>query len=176
MRHLRSGASSDRDGRRARRRLTGTFLAIVGAGAMLVACSDDGGGDDLAAFCATSADTGALAQRFATLDPRDVPTALATFTDALDAERRLADLAPEAIAADVEVLVEFLEDLVAGLDATDPEAPTPAIYEDLAPRSEAVTAASGRIEGFVEANCPSSATPTSGATEPETETSTVDGG
>lgn len=130
------------------------MVAVGGA-----ACSDDG--SDQAAFCARSLDTSNFADTFADdFDATDVPAALAAFQTARDELQALRDLAPEAVRADIDVLLDYLDQLIAGLEAADPESDKrPAVYDELRGRADEVEAASGRIEQYVAANC-TGATPT----------------
>ena len=130
-------------------------LALVLGGALGTGCGGDDDGD-LATFCAR-AEAAGVEDRFTGLDPTDVDAALPAFRAALDAERELADVAPPAARRDVEVLVDYLDDLVAGLeDAADQGAGgdvRPDVYDDLAPRADQVEAAGDRLELFVAASC-----------------------
>ena len=133
-------------------RLLGVGLCAVLA---VTACNgDDSAEGDPEAFCAAAADAEEYETLFDGLDPNDVDQSTATFEAALEIERRLRDDAPGAIRADVDILVRFIEDLLAGLEAEDPTSPErPAIYEEMRPRFDQVGAASARIERYVATNC-----------------------
>ena len=121
----------------------------------LAACNGDETADgDPEAFCDAAADAQEYEKLFDGMDPNDVEEATATFEEALAAERQLRDDAPGAIRADVDILVRFFEDLLAGLETEDPNSPErPSVYEELRPRFDQVEAASTRIERYVDANC-----------------------
>ena len=134
-----------------RTRLLGGTVLVV-AVTLTTAC---GGGDgDLEAFCTAAKQTDAHGTLFADLEPTDVDAALATFREALAAEERLQDDAPDAVRSDIDVLVRFLDDVVEGLEAVDPQDDgRPAVYDELRPRFDQVEAASARVATYVEANC-----------------------
>ena len=133
-----------------RARLGGTLLVV--AVALTAACGDSDG--DLEAFCTAANQTDAHQTLFAELEPADVDAALATFREALSAEERLQDDAPDAVRSDIDVLVRFLEDVVDGLESVDPQSEErPAVYDELRPRFDQVEAASARVATYVEANC-----------------------
>ena len=127
----------------------------------LSACRGENDGDP-AAFCAAAADQSAFDAVFAELDPTDVPKATEAFDAALAEERRLRDDAPAAVRSDIDVLIQFLEDLVDGL-ATEATTTTgagiggaearPPIYDELRPRFDQVEAATDRIALYVSTNC-----------------------
>lgn len=122
--------------------------------AMLGACSSDEGSGDPEAFCAEATEAAQLEELFADLDPTDVDAALATFTEARETEAELRSLAPEAVRSDVDILVDFLDDLIEGLETevvSDGERPS--VYDDLQPRFDQIEAASATLERYVETNC-----------------------
>ena len=123
--------------------------------ATLAACNDEPSAEgDPEAFCAAADDTEEHQAIFQGFDPNDVTEASATVEVALQTERDLRADAPEAIRADIDVLVRFLEDLLEGLEAEDPTSPDrPSIYDELRSRSDQVEAATSRIENYVAANC-----------------------
>ena len=79
---------------------------------------------------------------------------LAAFCAALDTEEALRADAPDAVRADIDVLVRFFEDLVDGLEQVEPGSDErPAIYDEIRTRFDQVEAASTRIRTYVETNC-----------------------
>lgn len=123
-------------------------VALVVAGC---STSDDG---DLEAFCAAASDTERFQTVFDDLDPTDVDAAIAAFEEARATENELRSSAPEAVRADVDVLIRFFDDLIDGLEAADPDSTgRPAVYDELRPRFDQVEAASDRIELYVSTNC-----------------------
>lgn len=124
-------------------------LAVVNGGA---ACSDDQG--DTEAFCAAASDRAAFESMFDEFDPSDVGSAITTLRQAQDAQAAITDAAPEAVQADVDILVRFLDDLAAGLESSQLSAGNrPAVFDELRPRFDQVEAASDRIELYVSTNC-----------------------
>ena len=122
------------------------------AAVTLGACSDDGG--DQEAFCASATDQARFESTFEGLDPADVDAALTMFGEAREAEEELRDTAPEAVRADLDVLISYLDDLIEGLQSTGAsEEGRPAIYDELQSRSDQVEAASTRLQLYVETNC-----------------------
>lgn len=118
----------------------------------LVACRDGGGDQD--AFCAAATDTASFEAIFEGFEPDDVPAAREAFRQARDAEIELRRDAPEEIRSDIDLLVQFLDDLVEGLEDVDPQATgRPAVYDEMRTRFDQVEAASKRIEDYVAANC-----------------------
>ncbi|MCO8128939.1 hypothetical protein NHL50_17145 [Acidimicrobiia bacterium EGI L10123] len=136
------------------RRLPATLLvaalAVVGG-----ACNDDDGGGNLAAFCEAAADTQRFEAVFDDLDPNNVEAARETFRTARDAQEGLRDLAPEAARADVDVVIAFVDDLIAGLQPGRDvdEHGRPSVYQALRPRFDEVEAAGDRLRVYVESNC-----------------------
>lgn len=130
-----------------------TAAAAVVLAATLTACSDDGA--DPEAFCARSLDTSHFAGIFDDeFDPENVTEALAAFGEARDEEQALRDLAPEAVRSDIDVLIDYLDQLIEGLEAVDPDsAERPAVYDELRGRQDEINAASARIDQYVSANC-----------------------
>jgi hypothetical protein len=125
---------------------------VVTAGA--AACSGGGGSGEPEAFCELADDRQRFDDVFADLDPADVDEALEAFHRAREVEDELQAAAPEAVQADVGVMIRFLDDLIAGLQS--PEATAggrPRVYEQLRPRFDQVEAASERIELYVSTNC-----------------------
>lgn len=133
-------------------------VTVVAGTLALGACGDDGGGQE--SFCARSAEVSEFADTFgAGFDPLDVDAALEAFTEARDEEQALRDAAPEVIRADFDVLIDYLDQLIEGLEAVDPDSTErPPIYDELRSRSDEVAAASGRIEQYVRTNCTTSTT------------------
>jgi hypothetical protein len=126
-------------------------LAI--ATAVLLACGDDE--DPQASFCDAASDTESFEAIFADFDPADVPSAIEAFSEARDREIELRRDAPDAVRADIDLLVQFLDDLVEGLEDIDPESTSrPAVYDEISTQFDQVEAASARIETYVTANCP----------------------
>lgn len=121
----------------------------------LVACSDDGG--DAASFCERSAQASEFADTFGDgFDPTDTTGALEAFIEAREEEQALRNSAPEAIRADFDVLIDYLDQLIAGLESVDPDSTErPPIYDELRGRNDEISAASGRIEQYVRTNCTS---------------------
>lgn len=121
-----------------------TALSLTGVSA----CSDE------ASFCDLATDPATVGDTLSGLNPDDVPGTLAAVREARDVEATLRSRAPGSIRADIDLLVAYLDDLIDGLEAADPTSDErPAIYDQLRPRSEAVSAASARIESYVVANC-----------------------
>lgn len=132
------------------------------SGALVVACvlaagcgDDDDGGGNLAAFCAAAKDTRRFETVFDDLDPNNVEAAEATFRTARDAQKSLRDLAPEAARGDIDVIIAFVEDLIAGLQpgGTVDEQGRPNVYQSLRPRFDEVEAAGDRLRVYVESSC-----------------------
>ena len=127
-------------------------LALV-----VIGCGDDRSADE--AFCDDASDTGRFEEIFADFDPTDTESAIAAFRRARDTEIDLRRDAPEAIRADIDLLVQFLDDLVEGLEAVDTSADErPAIYDEISQEVDQIEAASGRIETYVKANCDTTTT------------------
>lgn len=123
----------------------------VAAASVLGACGGDDG--DLGAFCRAATDDGSFATVFSDFEPTDVD-AVATFREARRTQEELRDVAPKAARADIEIVLSFVDDLVEGLEETDPEVDgRPPVYEELKPRFDEVEAASSRLEVYVSANC-----------------------
>lgn len=128
-------------------------LAVALGAATLAACSGDDD-DPQAAFCDAASDTESFEAIFEDFDPADVPSALEAFRTARDTEIALRRDAPEAVRADIDLLVQFLDDLVDGLEAIEPDTTErPAIYEEISTDFDQIEAASDRIETYVTANC-----------------------
>ena len=126
------------------------LLVVAGPG-----CGDDDEGGNLAAFCEAAQDTQRFETVFDDLDPTNVEAAEATFRTARDAQAALRDLAPEAARADIEVVIVFVDDLIAGLQpggAVDDQG-RPNVYQSLRPRFDEVEAAGDRLRVYVESNC-----------------------
>lgn len=138
------------------RRLPGPAVAAVLAITTLVgACGDDGGGGDLAAFCDAAADQQRFETVFDDLDPTDVEGALATFREAREAQQALRELAPAAARNDIDVVIAFVDDLIAGLQPgrdIDGQG-RPSVYQSLRPRFDEVEAAGDRLRVYVDTNC-----------------------
>lgn len=138
---------------RTRALLVGLALVV----APLAACGDDA--DDQSAFCDAASDTESFEAIFADFDPTDTDSAIAAFRKARDTEIELRRDAPDAIRADIDLLVQFLDDLVEGLEAVDTTATErPAIYDEISTEFDQIEAASGRIETYVKANCETTTT------------------
>lgn len=138
---------------RTRALLVGLALVV----APLAACGDDS--DDQSAFCDAASDTESFEAIFADFDPTDTDSAIAAFRKARDTEIELRRDAPDAIRADIDLLVQFLDDLVEGLEAVDTTATErPAIYDEISTEFDQIEAASGRIETYVKANCETTTT------------------
>ncbi len=138
---------------RTRALLVGLALVV----APLAACGDDS--DDQSAFCDAASDTESFEAIFADFDPTDTESAIAAFRKARDTEIDLRRDAPDAIRADIDLLVQFLDDLVEGLEAVDTTATErPAIYDEISTEFDQIEAASGRIETYVKANCETTTT------------------
>lgn len=129
--------------------LLAAAVALGGA-----ACSDDEGGD-LAAFCEAAGDTQRFEAVFDDLDPTNVEAAQATFREARQAQEALRDLAPEAARGDIDVVIAFVDDLIAGLQPGGEvdEHGRPSVYQSLRPRFDEVEAAGDRLRVYVESNC-----------------------
>ena len=128
------------------------LVAALAVATGIAACSDDPG--DTEAFCAAASDRAAFESMFDDFDPDEVGSAVATIRTAQDAQADLAEAAPEAVQADVDVLVRFLEDLAEGLESSQVSAgDRPSVFDELRPRFDQVEAASDRIELYVNTNC-----------------------
>jgi len=127
---------------------------LVAALALLGGCGDDDPGD-VAAFCAAAADQARFETVFDDLDPTDVDAARATFERARTEQAALRDLAPEAARGDVEVVLAFVDDLIAGLepDGARDDQGRPSVYQSLRPRFDEVEAAGERLRVYVESSC-----------------------
>lgn len=120
--------------------------------ASLVACGNDD--DPQTTFCDAASDTESFEAIFADFDPADTAAALEAFRTARDTEIDLRRDAPEAVRADIDLLVQFLDDLVEGLEGLDTSSTgRPAIYDEISTEFDQVEAASARIETYVKANC-----------------------
>lgn len=135
------------------RRLTvAVLLAVLALGS---AGCEDGDDGDLEAFCAAAEDTERFEAVFDDLDPTNVEAAEATFRTARDAQESLRDLAPEAARSDIDVVIAFVDDLIAGLQPGGEvdENGRPSVYQSLRPRFDEVEAAGDRLRVYVESNC-----------------------
>lgn len=137
------------------RRVPAAAIAALLALPPLAAACSDGSGGDLAAFCDAADDQQRFETVFDDLDPTDVEGALARFRDARAAQQALRDLAPDAARNDIDVVIAFVDDLIAGLrpgrDIDDHG--RPGVYQSLRPRFDEVEAAGERLRVYVEANC-----------------------
>lgn len=122
--------------------------------ALVAACSDDSSGD-LAAFCDAAADQQRFETVFDDLDPTDVQGALGTFREAREAQQALRELAPTAARNDIDVVIAFVDDLIAGLQpGRDIDGHgRPSVYQSLRPRFDEVEAAGDRLRVYVDTNC-----------------------
>lgn len=118
-------------------------------------CSDDDGSGDLAAFCDAAADSRRFETVFDDLDPTNVEAARETFRTAREAQVALRDLAPDAARGDIDVVIAFVDDLIAGLQPGRDvdEHGRPSVYQSLRPRFDEVEAAGDRLRVYVESNC-----------------------
>lgn len=133
------------------RRTRAILVALLGLAA-LGGCGGDG--DSQTAFCDAASDTESFEAIFADFDPADTESALEAFREARATEIELRRDAPDAIRADIDLLVQFLDDLVEGLEDLDTTSTgRPSIYDELSTDFDQVEAASGRIETYVKANC-----------------------
>ncbi len=135
-------------------RLPALLLAGALAPVLLAACGDDDTGD-VAAFCAAAADEQQFDAVFEGLDPTDVDDARTAFVEARDAQQALRDVAPEAARGDIDVVIAFVDDLIAGLEPGGEvdEHGRPSVYQSLRPRFDEVEAAADRLRVYVETNC-----------------------
>lgn len=129
---------------------------LIATVALLVvpACGGDDDGN-LAAFCEAAGDTQRFETVFDDLDPTNVEAAQATFRSARDAQGGLRDLAPEAARGDIDIVIAFVDDLIAGLEPGGDvdERGRPSVYQSLRPRFDEVEAAGDRLRVYVESNC-----------------------
>lgn len=134
------------------RALAGAVAALVLLGA---ACSDDDDPGNLAAFCAAAEDQQRFEAMFDELDPTDVDEARAAFERARAEQRALRDLAPQAARNDIDVVIGFVDDLIAGLEPGGriDEQGRPSVYQSLRPRFDEVESAGDRLRVYVETNC-----------------------
>ncbi len=132
-------------------------VAVACGLASLAACGDDA--DPQARFCAAASDTESFEAIFSDFDPADNDAALDAFRTARETEIGLRRDAPDAVRADIDLLVQFLDDLVEGLEDLDTSSTgRPAIYDEISTEFDQIEAASGRIETYVRANCETSQT------------------
>ncbi len=123
----------------------------------LAGCGGDSDGQS--AFCDAASDTESFEAIFADFDPNDTESALEAFREARDTEIELRRDAPDAIRADIDLLVQFLDDLVEGLEAVDTTSTDrPTIYDEISTDFDQIEAASSRIETYVTANCETTTT------------------
>jgi len=127
-----------------------TALVLLGG-----ACGDDGDDGDLAAFCDAVAEQERFEAVLDDLDPTDVAAARAAFEQARTEQRALRALAPDAARSDIDVVVSFVDDLLAGLEPGGgiDEQGRPSVYQSLRPRFDEVEAAGDRLRVYVESNC-----------------------
>ena len=119
----------------------------------LASCSGSASGDPKS-FCQAATDTARFSTIFDNLDPTNVDAALTAFQSARQTELELRADAPAAVRADVDVLIDFFDDLIRGLEAANrTNVERPKIYDELRPRFDQVEAASNRIELYVKTNC-----------------------
>jgi len=132
------------------RRLAAALVLLL----LLGGCGDDGSGD-LAAFCEAVGDPARFEGVFDDLDPTDVDAARATFEAARAEQAALRDVAPEAARGDIEVVLAFVDDLIAGLEpgSARDEQGRPSVYQSLRPRFDEVEAAGERLRVYVESTC-----------------------
>lgn len=134
------------------KRVRATAVALLCGLVALAACSGDD--DPQATFCDAASDTDSFEAIFADFDPADTDAALEAFRTARDTEIDLRRDAPEAVRADIDLLVQFLDDLVEGLEDVDTTSTgRPAIYDEISTDFDQIEAASARIETYVKANC-----------------------
>ena len=136
------------------RRIPPVVLAAALATGVLASCGDDESGD-VAAFCAAAADEQQFDAVFDGLDPTEAESARAAFVEARDAQRALRDVAPGAARGDIDVVIAFVDDLIAGLEPGGEvdEQGRPRVYQALRPRFDEVEAAADRLRVYVETNC-----------------------
>lgn len=132
-----------------------TALAVAALALLGTACSEDDGDGDLAAFCDAAADSQRFETVFDDLDPTNVDAARETFRTAREAQVALRDLAPDAARGDIDVVIAFVDDLIAGLQPGRDvdEHGRPSVYQSLRPRFDEVEAAGDRLRVYVESNC-----------------------
>ncbi len=129
------------------------MLAIALTAAALAGCGGGSSGDP-EAFCRAATDTERFSTIFDQLDPTNVDAALPAFQTARTQEEELRADAPAAVRSDIDLLIGFFDDLIAGLqDADRTQVERPAIYDELRPRFDQVQAASNRIKLYVDSNC-----------------------
>ena len=115
------------------------LIAVSALGLVAAACSSDGGGGSLDAFC----------DQLLALEERDAEGSELSDEEAVEVFQQLRDDAPEDIRDDVDTVLELIEQL-AGLGEDDPEAideAFPAIFDP------DVTAALGRFTDFAVDEC-----------------------
>ncbi|HEX4903438.1 MAG TPA: hypothetical protein VFV42_11550 [Acidimicrobiales bacterium] len=100
-------------------------------------------------------DESRFAAVFDDLDPVDVDAARTTFQQARTEQRALRDLAPSAARSDIDVLLDFVDDVLEGLEPGGPidDQGRPRVYQSLQPRFDEVEAAGDRLRVYVESNC-----------------------
>ncbi len=133
-------------------RVRATAIALACGLLIVTACGGDD--DPQATFCDAASDTASFEAIFADFDPADTDAALEAFRTARETEIDLRRDAPEAVRADIDLLVQFLDDLVEGLQDLDTSSTgRPAIYDEISTDFDQIEAASARIETYVTANC-----------------------
>jgi hypothetical protein len=134
------------------------LAAVAGALALVVlgaACSDDDDPGNLAAFCAAAEDQQRFEAMFDELDPTNLDEARVAFERARAEQQALRDLAPQAARNDIDVVIGFVDDLIAGLEPGGriDDQGRPSVYQSLRPRFDEVEAAGDRLRVYVESNC-----------------------
>lgn len=106
-------------------------------------------------FCNLARDGDLVDDVASRIDPVDVERTRAAFDDMASHQRELLEVAPEELRADLERVVAFTEEVVAGLSAVSPlDRGRPAVFDRLQPEYPAVAEASTRLAAWVDAECP----------------------
>lgn len=132
--------------------MTAVVVVTVAACGALGACSDDSPSRE--AFCAAAIEARSDTALFADFDPENPDAAIIDLNAALVVQRSLREKAPKAVRSDLDVVIDFVDDLVAGLSAGDAGVGRPEIYEQLLPRHGEVTEAAARLERYLDEACP----------------------
>jgi hypothetical protein len=135
------------------RRLAACCCVVAGLAA---ACSDDAPQRSVAGFCDAAAELEDVESLVASLDHADVAAAAEAFD-------HLADVAPDEVRADAEVLRDAIASLADAMEVApaDPEAAVEEALRDPVLSQAAVEVAGEAVEGYAAANCGIDLTPES---------------
>lgn len=128
--------------------------AAIACAALATSCRDDSPSRE--AFCAAAKEARSDTSVFADFDPENADAAIIDLEAALAVQRSLREKAPKAVRSDLDVIIDFVDDLIAGLSAGDAGVGRPEIYEQLLPRHGEVAEASARLERYLDEACATS--------------------